>query len=356
MVKLKSDYTVAIVGAGPYGLSLANYLSSQGTSFIIFGKTFDLWRKHTFDTMNLRSDYATSELSHPNDRYRFSHYCSDTGISVNDISGQLPVSVFRNYIDWCLARIPFSVNNQMIINIKHGNSGFSIQTEKGDKILVQKVVLATGIAHQLYIPEIFLAHPGTLHSYRTAEIQKINAKKVLVVGSGQSAAESIFVLLKNKNQVEWYTRTAPVYFSEPLNLPRWLFNYIIRLPQFFRNVDPIILKRTLGLFSSTTITPDLMSVVKNVPHHYGLPDMDKYDVIISATGYQYQMNDLKFLSAALKAGIRQWNQYPVVSHRFESSTPGLFFSGAITEPFFGPSMKFMIGAPYSASVIARAIK
>jgi len=59
------EYPVAIVGAGPNGISLANHLNTQGTSFIIFGKPMDLWRNHTFDSMTLRSDYATSEISHP---------------------------------------------------------------------------------------------------------------------------------------------------------------------------------------------------------------------------------------------------------------------------------------------------
>ena len=37
---------IAIVGAGPYGLSLAAHLKAAGVSFRIFGKPMSTWRDH----------------------------------------------------------------------------------------------------------------------------------------------------------------------------------------------------------------------------------------------------------------------------------------------------------------------
>ena len=60
---------VAIVGAGPYGLSLAAYLQRQGVAFRIFGKPMDSWRRHMPEGMLLKSDGFASCLYDPDDAY-----------------------------------------------------------------------------------------------------------------------------------------------------------------------------------------------------------------------------------------------------------------------------------------------
>ncbi|NOZ74452.1 MAG: dimethylaniline monooxygenase, partial [FCB group bacterium] len=57
----------------------------------------------------------------------------------------------------------------------------------------------------------------------------------------------------------------------------------------------------------------------------------------------------------LKQQIRTYRGWPRISPRFQSSVSGLYFLGAMTEPFFGPSMKFMIGSGYSARILSREL-
>ena len=349
------EYPVAIVGAGPYGISLANHLHTQGTPFILFGKPMDLWRNHTFDSMTLRSDYATSEISHPRRKYSYENFCQYQGTNISDMKGQLPVRVFREYINWCFDQFRFAIEPQMIHGISKTQGGFSLQTESGSRLTAKRVVIASGIAHHLYVPDFGENHQAIIHSYHVQEIQKIKNRKVLVIGAGQSAAESIAVLKENDNEVDWYTKTDPKYFSEPLNIPKWLFDQIIRLPGIFRGIHPTIIQRTLGLFSATTITPNFQSLLQTVVHHQIQPSFRKYDIIISATGYHYDLQDIPFISEPVRSKIRQRQNYPILSRHFESSLRGLYFMGAIAEPFFGPSMKFMIGSRYSSAVVARAL-
>src|SRR6516162_8445235 len=56
---------VAIIGAGPYGLSLAAHLSHAGVSFRIFGKPLSTWRHHMPKGMHLNSDGFASNISSP---------------------------------------------------------------------------------------------------------------------------------------------------------------------------------------------------------------------------------------------------------------------------------------------------
>ena len=47
---------VAVIGAGPYGLSLAAHLASCGIDFRIFGKPLSTWSQHMPKNMTLKSD------------------------------------------------------------------------------------------------------------------------------------------------------------------------------------------------------------------------------------------------------------------------------------------------------------
>ena len=46
---------VAIIGAGPYGLSVAAHLNALGVDYRIFGKPMQLWRDHMPPGMRLKS-------------------------------------------------------------------------------------------------------------------------------------------------------------------------------------------------------------------------------------------------------------------------------------------------------------
>ncbi len=352
---MKAEYPVAIIGAGPYGLSLANHLAYNNTQFIILGKSMDLWRNHTFNSMNLRSDYAASEISHPTGQFRFDRFCRDEAISLDDISGQLPVNIYRAYIDWCQNQFPFEVDEELVTNIHQSSNTFIIKTDQNKTFSAEKVVIATGIAHHLHIPDEFEDHSGIIHSYHTQKIETIRHQKVLVVGAGQSAAESISVLNHNQNSVEWYTRQDPIFFSEPLNIPKWFFNQVIRLPRLIRALNPTIIQKAFSLFSATTITPNFRDLLDKTYRHSQQPRLSQFDKVIMATGYRYHLSEIPFINRSLKNRIHQSKNFPIVSYRFESSVPGLYFLGAITEPFFGPPMKFMIGAHYSSTVLAQVL-
>ncbi len=56
---------VAIIGAGPYGLSIAAHLRSLGVDYRIFGRPLDTWRRQMPAGMMLKSDGFASNLSAP---------------------------------------------------------------------------------------------------------------------------------------------------------------------------------------------------------------------------------------------------------------------------------------------------
>jgi len=72
------------------------------------------------------------------------------------------------------------------------------------------------------------------------------------------------------------------------------------------------------------------------------------DHVIAATGYAARIDRLQFLSPDLRDKIRTHDGYPVLSPNFESSVPGLYFVGLAAAGTFGPLMRFVYGAGYTA--------
>ncbi|HEX9864173.1 MAG TPA: FAD-dependent monooxygenase, partial [Acidimicrobiia bacterium] len=56
---------VAIIGAGPYGLSIAAHLSQRGVDYRLFGTPMHTWRNHMPEGMWLRSEGFASNLADP---------------------------------------------------------------------------------------------------------------------------------------------------------------------------------------------------------------------------------------------------------------------------------------------------
>src|SRR5262252_5901552 len=78
--RMTASTEVAIVGAGPYGLSLAAHLKSAAIPFRIFGNPMDSWCGHMPKGMLLKSDGFASNLSDPKSSFTLAHFCAQEGI------------------------------------------------------------------------------------------------------------------------------------------------------------------------------------------------------------------------------------------------------------------------------------
>ena len=77
------------------------------------------------------------------------------------------------------------------------------------------------------------------------------------------------------------------------------------------------------------------------------------DHVIAATGYRVNLDRLTFLNSDLRAGIRTAGGSPVLRMSFESSVPGLYFLGNAAAVSFGPMLRFVYGAAYASTRLAR---
>ena len=76
------------------------------------------------------------------------------------------------------------------------------------------------------------------------------------------------------------------------------------------------------------------------------------DHVIAGTGYRVDLRRLTFLSTAIRSQLRASAFVPILSAEFESSIPGLYFIGLASAQTFGPSMRFVVGARFTARRLA----
>src|SRR5271165_3630933 len=71
--------SVAIVGAGPYGLSIAAHLRDQGIAYRIFGSPMRTWLEMPA-TLNLKSFGFATNIYVPRPHFTFPEYCRARGL------------------------------------------------------------------------------------------------------------------------------------------------------------------------------------------------------------------------------------------------------------------------------------
>src|SRR6266704_1083675 len=92
------DCDVAIIGAGPYGLSAAAHLGSvKGLTTRVFGQPMSFWEQHMPRGMLLRSPWAGSHLSDPVGSLTLDAFRAASG---NHFSAPIPLSKFVDYGRW----------------------------------------------------------------------------------------------------------------------------------------------------------------------------------------------------------------------------------------------------------------
>ncbi len=77
--------------------------------------------------------------------------------------------------------------------------------------------------------------------------------------------------------------------------------------------------------------------------------------MVAGTGYRVDLDRLAFLDSTLPGRIATTMGTPVLDRSFQSSVPGLHFVGYAAAGSFGPVMRFVYGADFTARQLARRL-
>jgi FAD-dependent urate hydroxylase len=380
-----TDVWVAVIGAGPYGLSVAAHLRAAGTSVLVMGKPMESWQAMPRG-MYLRSAWSASSLAAPGGRFRLDHYIRATGAAVDR---PIPLRDFIDYGMWFHREAVGEVEETYVRTLRSAGSGFEIDLEDGRTLHAARVVVATGIREFARVPDFALDLPNELasHSQDHRSFEPFAGKNVAVVGGGQSALECAALLHEAGASVEVLSRREVIWlrFHGAMGLGRRLLqapsdvgppglSWLIHWTRFFRllpsstrqrltqrAVRPAgarwLQSRVEGHVRLTTNVEVIEAVPDGSGIHLRLSDGGEraVDHLLLGTGYRPHVDRLRFLDPSIRQQLRHRDGYPVLDSCFKSSVSGLHFVGAIADRSYGPICRFVSGAEPTARRVAAAV-
>ncbi len=382
--------TVAIIGAGPYGLSIAAHLRSERIDFRIFGEPLHHWRTHMPRGMFLKSERCASSLFDPAGGHTLEQYCFDHGLGCAEKGVPVSLEAFTDYgLSFQQHLVP-DVELANVTALDRSSTMFKLQTETGETLTARKVVIATGMSHTAYVPPNLRKLPSELvsHSSSYNDLSGFRGREVAVIGGGQSALETAALLNEGGAEVRLIVRGCSIFWNanpiasersvyERLRRPMselgpgagpWLYS---KAPMLFRYLPQKIrtarLQKAFGPAGAWWLKDRIVGRLSIMTGHsviaagtYGdrvrlqLKSGDGKsgelvtDHVIAATGYKFRLQALPFLTEHLRSQLCCAGDTPSVSPNFESTVPGLYFTGLATANQFGPAMRFLHGAGYTA--------
>ena len=384
---MKHDNTTVVIGAGPYGLSIAAYLKAQGVQTLVLGKTMELWKKMP-PGLCLKSIWSASSISDPAGKYSIDHYIAATNTPRQE---PIPLSLFLNYALWFQRHNVPDVDPVYVQSLAADGKGFHLELDDGRAFKANKIVVAAGISSFAYVPDFARELPKSVASHTSAhsDLASFKGRSVIVVGKGQSALEYAVLLheagadveLITRGVVRWHTkllyeRTGPArhIFYPPGDVGPPGINWLVAFPTFFSHlpekVKHPVHKRAVLPGGAKWLRPRLeghvrvtenTQIVKATAQEQGvrleLSDgtVREVDYLFLGTGYQPDLQKLTFIDPAIRQQMQEINGYPVLNAQFESSVPHLYFAGLLAGHTFGPTCRFVSGTKGVAPKIARNV-
>jgi lysine/ornithine N-monooxygenase len=399
---MTSSTPAVVIGAGPYGLSVAAHLRARGIQARVFGEVMSSWRSHMPAGMCLKSTPDASSLGAPTAGFTLADYCMAQGVRPLRENDVVPIQLFVRYGQWFQERLVPDVEPVAIEQAERTGRDFRLMLSSGEELQTPSIVVATGISGLAHVPDELAsmtpAGPSPTarvsHSSQHSNLSAFAGRKVAVIGAGQSALESAALLHEaGADAVVLARRPARFGFPpkepsgrlaamfpqphSPLG-PTWRIYPFSHAPALFRYLPPEtrlrLVARVLGPLGAWWLRDRVVGQVPILNEHavrHAERDGDgvllsmscadgqrstlRVDHVLAATGYRVDLARLGFLGPGIRQQIRLVGGFPELSGSFESSVRGMYFVGLPAAAAFGPLMRFVCGAPFAARRVSTAV-
>ncbi|MGW1530721.1 FAD-dependent oxidoreductase [Streptomyces aureus] len=391
-------YDLLVVGAGPYGLSIASHAAAAGLDLRVLGRPMASWRDHMPPGMFLKSEPWASSLSDPGGRLRLETYCAGLGVGARH-GEPVPVPVFASYGLWFARNAVPGVDERMAVRLGACAGGFEAVLDDGEVLRARTVALAVGVMPFVEMPDVLggLGPERVSHSSRHGDLGRFRGRDVTVVGGGQAALETAALLAEQGTRTRVLARAErlswndlPPAWERPwwrsARAPHtglgcgWRNWFYAERPGAFRALPEATRLRitagalgpagawwvrdrvegTVEVMTGTTVTSARRSGagvrLETVDRDGGTVRLET-DHVIAATGFRARRERLGLLDDEVRAQLAALpDGSPWTGRDFESSVPGLFLAGLVTASAFGPAMRFVHGAGFTAGTLVRGVR
>ena len=388
----------AIIGTGPYGLSIAAHFRRLGIPFRIFGRPMDSWLSHMPRGMLLKSDGFASNICDPDGEFTLKQFCLERQIEYADMGTPVRLETFSAYGLAFRDRMVPDLEEKLVVSVDPSQDGFLLVLENGETLMAKRVILAVGITHFRHVPANLQHLPSEFlsHSFQHSELGSFRGRSVVVIGAGSSAIDLAGLLYEADADVQLVARGKTLVFHEktPMDKARSLWQrarsprssigtglrsrffatapgFFHHLPEYYRlQIARTFLGPAGGWFAKEKIVGKVPLVLgfslvnaeileNRICLHLRADDGTERKIypehIIAATGFKVDLRRLAFLNPVVRDNIRTLEGSPILSSTFESSLRGLYFVGLAAANSFGPVVRFACGAAYTARCLTREI-
>jgi thioredoxin reductase len=381
---------VAIIGAGPYGLSLAASLANRGVDVCVFGKPMAFWKTiaRAAPARYLKSYCFGTDIPVPQS-VGFSDWSRARGLEAFEPCAMSDVAEYG--LDVQRRFVPF-VREAMLLNVGMAGRKFLLHSEDGEELIAERVIIATGLSCFEHVPEALSALPAALmrHSNAIEDYAAYRGKRVAIVGGGQSALEAAALvheaggaaeLIVREGSIRWMTRlpqerTLLQRLRSPISglgsgPKAWLLTNLpgacrllpdgSRTDFLRRHLPPEgawwLKPRVEGNVSTllaTAVSAAKASgeeVTLTLSAHGGSGETRRYDSVIAATGFRADVDRLGFIAQELRDQVHRIDRAPRLDQHFQASVPGLYFVGPASAMSFGPLFRFVVGTYHTTATL-----
>jgi thioredoxin reductase len=388
-----SEVAVAIIGAGPYGLSLSAHLAARKVTHRIFGRPMQFWSQvaNAGRERYLRTYCFGTNISAPNPGFTFGDYSSPRGLETFE-----PCSIgdFAEYGHWFQrTNVPW-VEPVDVDHVAERPHGFAVTLADGQHVQAERVVIAVGLTCFAVVPAAVASLPSALASHTSvvANFAGFTGRDVAVIGAGQSALEAAALLHESgarpqlvvrKDSIRWMNRVPQTRsFWQQLRSPisplgsgpkAWA---LCRYPGAMHRLPDALRVRLVKNYLPPAGAWWLRERVENrIPVHTGSTVHEAceadgrvalklkstkdgaerqlvVDHVVAGTGYDINVERLAFLDQELRCKIERFGRAPRLNSSFETSVSGLSIIGPAAAMSFGPLFRFVAGSEYAARVVS----
>lgn len=301
---IDSDFDVVVIGAGQAGLAAAYHLRESGLRYTLLESTDRVggsWRNH----------YASLRLLSP------ARYASLPGLPFPGDPEHYPVrddvvdylATYARFVD---PPVMTGAHVARLERANGGETGFLLTLRDGPVIRAGQVIVATGAFSLPYVPEI----PGageytgtTIHSAGYIEPQRFAGRRMIVVGSGNTAVQVACELAA-------HSRTTLAARRMPSFVPQRLFGSDLHRWVIASGIDALPLGAWFGFHRPEPVpdsgryrpalaagSPDLRPMFRALSRDgviWGDGSTEAVDTVIFATGYRPSLSFLDGLAEAAR--------------------------------------------------------
>jgi len=403
---------VAVIGAGPFGLSTAAHLRARGIPVRVFGEPMVSWRDNMPAGMLLKSTPAASSLDAPQPGHNLVDYCDAAGIPrlVTD-EDIIPVETFIGYGEWFQQKLVPELERVRVVSVdrkadrngdRNKGGGFELKLDSGELFTARAVVVATGLYGLAHLPPELAAAAvdgpaptgPVSHSSQHHDLSRFKGKELIVVGAGQSALETAVLAAEAGANVRIVSRGhgRVAFGAPPWQQPKlrpespfgrawslWALSYY---PQPYRYLPAqtrhYLVRRVLGplgawwlreRFEGKVQVSEVERIVRaeayggagaanggpvlTVATPGGGTQQLAADHVISATGYRVDIAAMDFLGHGLRTQLAVSRGTPKLGAGYVSSVPGVYFTGLPAASSYGPVMRFVCGTEFASPRLAK---